>query len=105
MKGFDDAARKLKKLSENASKMDGEQSVPIEELLTAEFMREQTPFDSIDAFLASEPLNVNSKEDFEALDQQKLDLFVGRNSAFTTWDEMLHAAGAKWVERQLYEGI
>ena len=105
IKGLDKLQKNIKKLEQNAKKMDGDNSIPFNELFSYEFMNKNTNFDSIDDFFRSSGIEVNSQEELQELDERILDDAVVRFTQYSSWDEMIHEAGAVFFKKQLFEGV
>lgn len=98
---FDD----LDKLIENASKLDGEHEVSMEELFGEGFMSSCSKFSSFEEFLDASGYEVQSNEDFEKIPDDEWDDFVSSNTSYQSWKEMQEAAVAKYAEKQLFKGL
>jgi hypothetical protein len=98
--GLDQLQRKLKKIERNAKAMDGEQSVPFDEVLTTGFLRKNTKFTSVDEIM--DLVGVKSQEDFEKLEESKLDVVVREHSSFKSWQEMIGKAAQEWGHKKLF---
>lgn len=101
LEGFDEAMDELDELGRKAQELEGEQEVPIEELLTSSFMRRRTNFSSFEEMLEASQWDVETQEDFEAIPDDEWDRFVAEHSRFPNWEEMLGAAAQAWAARQL----
>ena len=95
--GIDD----LKNLQRRAEELNGTQEVPIGELLTDKFMRQNTAFETIDAFFEASAWDFDSMEDFEAIPEEALDSYVAKQSGFPNWHAMMEKAGTEYVARRL----
>ncbi|MGC4668256.1 hypothetical protein [Enterococcus hirae] len=84
LNGLDDLQKNLNQLSKNAKELDGEHSVPFDELFNEKFMIENTNF-----------------SDIESIDDNELDNFVSSNTDFESWEDMKSAAGSEWVTKRL----
>ena len=100
IKGLEEAEKKLKKLSEDAEKLDG-QSVPLSEVLTDDFIQENSTFDSLDNLIKASGFTVESQEDFEAIPDDRWDDFISKNTNFDSWQEMINSAGAIYAKNKL----
>jgi len=97
-KGFENEIKKLQKKVEDASKPE---SVSFNVLFHEDFMRKNTNFTSIDDFFDQSPFQVETEEDFEALDQTELDKYVAEHTQFEDWDDMLSTAGQEHIAKKL----
>ncbi len=89
MSGFDDLERKLERIR-------GEHDLSAEDLFPDDFIRENTNFDTRQAFFDAG--GVKGKEDTET---EAFDQFVAANTRFDNWFEMLKEAQANWIRRQV----
>jgi hypothetical protein len=90
----------LEQLERNLEKLDGEQEVKATDLLPDSFIRENTNFQTLDAFLDAG--GIKSQEDMST---DAFDDFVAANTRFANWQEMFKAAGVEWGQRQLFAGL
>lgn len=98
--GLKEAQQKLKELSDNAKKLDG-QSVPLSEVLTDAFVSENSSFISFDKLIEASGFKVESQTDFEAIPDKEWDEFILANTRFENWQEMIDAAGLLHAKKQL----
>ncbi|GGF86808.1 hypothetical protein [Paenibacillus aceti] len=98
--GLNDLEKQLKRITENIKKqVDGE--VKFEELFNADFMSANTSFSNITEFFDNSPFQIKTQEDFESIDESKLDEYVLEYTKFKSWTEMKQAAGAIYVKKKL----
>lgn len=100
IKGLDQLQRKLKRIERNAQSMHGKQSVPFDQVLTTGFLRKNTKFSSVDEIM--DLVGVKAQEDFEKLEESKLDVVVRDHSSFKSWQDMLDKAVQEWGHRKLF---
>lgn len=62
-------------------------------MFTDEFMEKYTSFQTFEAFRYSSAVLVNWDADIWHYSPELLDLFVRESTCFTSWDEMVRAAG------------
>lgn len=101
VEGVDEAIDTLNDLQDSIEKASGE--VPFDELFHEMFMKQFTPFDSINEFFEESPWSVESDEDFEDIPERELDEFVRNNTKFKSWKHMSRIATEKYLERHLEE--
>lgn len=101
VKGIDEAKRNLDKLVKKVESVSGKQSVGLSELMNPAFMEEFTSFKNIDELFDKGGFKVESKEDFEAIDENQLDEWVEKNTQFKTWKEMLNKAATNHIAKQI----
>ena len=90
----------LKKLKENAAAMGGERSVSFPELMTDEFMKRYTDFDSLQAMC-----DAGGVETADDIKSSQFSQFVAEHSQFDGWDAMFKVAAADYYNRQLTKGL
>lgn len=100
-KGLKELERKLNDLSSRAKKLDGEHNVPITELLTPSFLARCSRFQSASELFEASGFKVESQEDFAAIPDDQWDKFIRENTIYSNWQEMLKAAVAAWVKKEL----
>lgn len=101
LKGADSIVKKLDSIARKAEQLDGEHSVPINDLFTVQFMRSYTRFSSIDEMLEAGGVKIGSQADLKDVPNDDLDCLVRNETGFNNWDEMLHAASEQWISKQL----
>ncbi|WP_434717197.1 hypothetical protein P5X00_39745 (plasmid) [Paraburkholderia sp. A2RO-4L] len=99
--GLKELQKGLNDLARRAQALDGKHSVPISDLLTPSFLSRCSRFLALDDLFAASGFLVNSEEDFAAIPDEQWDAFIRTNTTFSTWEEMLGAAGEAWVQKQL----
>lgn len=99
--GFDDVKKHLKQLQENANELAQTKSIPLSDLFTESFMEKYTNCSSFEEFLEIGGFEVNSKEDFENIDDAEFDKHVSNNSQFDTWQLMLDTAAEQYITKKL----
>ena len=92
----------LKRLQQNAKKLDGEHRVPVTELFTPAFMRRCSRFHSFQDLLAASPVTIRSADDFRRLADADRDAFIRQNTSFRSWQEMVNAASIEWTKTRLF---
>jgi hypothetical protein len=90
---FDDSG--LKRIQRNLKSLDGENSVPIKELMPDSFIQQNTEFTSFENLLESSGFKVEELKDKGFSD------FIASHTKFGDWQEMLDAAAARYVKRRL----
>jgi len=101
MDGIDDTIEDLQDLQAAAEELDGDNSVPMEEMFPPEFIREHTEFESFEEWLEGSQWQVDSQEDFEDIPDGPFDDYVAETSDFDDWDDMFGTAGREWAAREL----
>jgi len=101
IKGLDKLQRQLDELQRKVEKASGTREVPIDELLTPDFMLRFTNFASAQAMFDESGLDFETQAEFDALPADQLDAFIAANTQFDTWDELIAAAGTEYVQKLL----
>ena len=91
----------LDELAKNLDRMSGTQDVPIEDLLTPEFVSSHTKFANIEEMFEASGFKIKSQDDFAAIPDADWDAFIRSISAFSDWESMLGEAGAEWATKKL----
>src|SRR4051812_48234134 len=99
--GLEQLQKTLNDLKNKIESISGEQSVPISELLTPNFLATCSTFASVDEMFERSGFKVESQEDFAAIPDDPWDEFIRSNTSFLSWREMLQAAGAAWAKNKL----
>ncbi|HCA5286073.1 TPA: hypothetical protein MW252_002168 [Acinetobacter nosocomialis] len=95
----------LKKLAENAKKLDGEQQLSLGTLFDEGFLRDNTDFENIDDLFEKAGYKVENQDDFAAIPQEDIDTFVRENTKFESFTNMQQHAAAEYVRKQLFKGL
>jgi hypothetical protein len=99
--GLDELSKKLDELAKNAEKLSETKSASMTDILTPEFVSSCTNFANAEELFNASGFDVSSQAAFEAIPEGKLDAFIASVSKYSSWREMLNAAGAEWAKRQL----
>lgn len=91
----------LRKLSENLKRIEPQQEIPITHILSDSFIQSKTPFSSLNDLFEKGGFNVETKEDLEAIPDEDLNSFISENSEYSTFKEMISAAGAIYMKNML----
>lgn len=95
----------LKNLTENAKKLEGEQQLSLGTLFNEGFLLANTNFESIDDLFEKAGFKVETEEDFAAIPQEDIDVFVRENTKFESFTDMQQQAMAEYVRKQLFKGL
>jgi hypothetical protein len=101
IEGLDDLERNIEEIRKGLEELDGEHSIPFEELFPPSFMNEFTEFDNIDQMINKSGYQVQSSEDFENIPDDQWSDFVSGNTQFHNWNEMLNEAVSQWAAKKL----
>jgi hypothetical protein len=105
MTGFDKALKNLKRLEQNARKLDGRHEVSFRDLFPPSFMQANTQHGTFEELLKASPFTVKSPEDFAAIPDEPWDEFIRSATRFDSWKAMHKAAMADYVKRRMREGL
>ncbi len=99
--GLDNLSKRLNQLTENAKELGNTKSASLNEILTPDFISKHTKFSNANEFFEASGFSVSDQNSFEAIPEEKLNIFVSSVSSFSTWREMLNTAGAAWGKPKL----
>jgi hypothetical protein len=99
--GLEEFHKKLDDLKNKVESISGQQSIPLNELLTPDFLATCSTFSSAEEMFERSGFKVESQEDFAAIPDEPWDDFIRSNTSFFNWREMLQAAGAAWAKAKL----
>lgn len=101
VEGFDEVNKNLKEFMNKANKMEGNNEVPLIELLPDSFIKKYTNFETTQDFVDSceKLLDV----DFVTIDKndEKFNHMINEKTSFDNWNGMIHEATAQWVGKKL----
>ena len=101
IKGLDQAIKKLDDIQNRAQNLNGSHSVPVSELLSPNFMQRNTKFETFDAMLEASGFKAETQAEFDAIPDDKWNVFIASTTRFSSWQAMLEEAGAEWVKKGL----
>lgn len=99
--GLDELQRELRRMQQNARKLDGKHEVSFDKLFTRSFMRKHTNYASLDALLEAGGFQAKTKKEFESIPEKELDSHIAKCTKFRSWEEMLGEATEAYVLSQL----
>jgi len=99
VKGLDQLTRKLEDLQRRAENLSGD--VPMQEILTADFLRKHSRFNSLEEIFEASGFKVENQDDFKNIPDQPWDDFISKETSFPNWKEMLSTAGKEYAKRKL----
>jgi hypothetical protein len=74
--GFDDFKKHIEKLQENVKALEGQHTIPFDELFPAAFMSNYTDSSSIEELLQKGNFDIKSQEDFETIPGDTMNSFI-----------------------------
>jgi hypothetical protein len=96
--GLDKFQQKLRDLSNRAQELSQPQDVPLTELLNEAFVSGCSKFASFADLVAASGCDLTSAESFQS---PQWNAFVGANTRFANWTEMVREASRLWFAKQL----
>lgn len=98
IEGLDELIDDFKELEHRVKELEGVRSIPLKDLFTTTFVKENTSFDDPDKFFDLLP-------DPDEADIKELDNFASTFSKFDTWEELLRTSTLDHAEHHLFEGL
>jgi len=92
--------KKLEDMERDLKDVELKQTVPSSELFNQFFMFKYTKYVSFKLMLDESGL-LEKYGDFESIDGEEWDIFIQKNTKFSSWDEMKSEAGKIWVLKHL----
>ncbi len=86
----------LKKLRQKGKALDGQRQIALPELLTDDFIRQHTDFQTLQAMF-----DASGVENSEDIGNEEFSKFVAIHTRFSSWEEMLKVASIEYAKRQL----
>lgn len=99
--GFNEVRNKLKKITDAAQNLHGEQQVAITDLLTESFIRKYTSLHSAQELFDNSGFKIDSAEDFKSIPDADWDGYISSVSSFNNWQDMLRSATAEYVKKKM----
>jgi hypothetical protein len=97
---MDSLEERLNQIEENIKmKVDG--FIRFRELFPDSFIRDHSNYRSADELLEQGGFKSDKKNGFEAIDETRLDKFIGENTDFESWEAMKRAAGVDHVRKKI----
>jgi hypothetical protein len=97
LSGFDDFEKYIEKLQENVKELEGQHTIPFDELFPTAFMSNYTDSSSIEELLQKGNFDIKSQEDFEKIPDDT----IAMHTSFLTWNQMVTKASEEWLVRRL----
>lgn len=93
LKGGEKLENTLSEIEEAIHEISG--GVELSEILTDEFIRQNTDFDSYEEFLEESPIEGGE------IPESKMDSFVQKRTGYETWDEMMEDGIGRYLRKEL----
>lgn len=94
----------LKKLTNNAKALQGS-GVSLAEILNDSFIQSNTPFNDLNELFEKGGFKFETLEEFEAIPDEELNTFIASISEYSTFQDMIGAAGAALIRSRLFKGL
>lgn len=95
----------LKKLTNNAKALQGSGGVSLTEILNDSFIQSNTPFNDLNELFEKGGFKFETLEEFEAIPDEELNTFIASISEYSTFQDMIGAAGAALISSRLFKGL
>ena len=99
--GLDELTKQLDDLANKTGELDGQHNVPMNELLTPEFVSKHTRFPNADEMFGASGFKIDTREEFAAIPDDKWDEFIRSISSFSDWSAMLGEASNEFTAKKL----
>ena len=99
--GLDDLQRELKRMEQNAKKLNGKHTVSFDKLFTRAFMKKYTRYSSLDELLEAGGFQATTNKEFEAIPEKELDAHIAKTTKFKSWEDMMDEAVSLYLDTQL----
>lgn len=99
--GFKELQRDLKRMEQNARKLEGKHEIPLVDLCNPAFMRRYTGFSSISELFQAGGFRAAADAEFSSIPREELDAHIARTTKFQNWDELLDKAVSEYVRNQM----
>lgn len=103
LSGLDSLIDKLAKMEQNAKELDGENNVPLSELLTNSYLKKNTKFKSLDELFNTYKLDMDEDEIEELIKTNQWNNYIKLNTKFKSWIDMLEDASGEWAKNKIFE--
>jgi len=99
--GFDELINKFDDMQERAKELKENRNISFEELFDNSFMKKYTKATDISEFFKESGFKIDGVDDFDKLDQNKLNDWVRKHSSFSTWKDMFEKAVHEYILKGL----
>ena len=93
IKGLKELQKKIEALAEP-------KSVPLTELLTPQFVLACSKYSSAQELVDASGIDIGTREKLEQ-NRSELDEFLSKNTSYSSWSEMISAAGVAYMKTKL----
>ncbi|CAI2439073.1 hypothetical protein [Serratia proteamaculans] len=97
--------KNIEKMQRNLEEIGETPELRFDELFNEEFLSQCSTFVSLDDMLEKSGFKVETAEDFKAIPDDEWERFIVENTSYESWREMQMDAGAKLLEKRLYQGL
>jgi len=104
-----DFRRKIDRLKKNLEAIGGRHRVPLEDLITPEFLKEHSKYQSFEELVRASGLlggeEALTTEKFESIPNDIWDDWIRRVTDFSTWKAMTDSASVAYIKRKVNDGL
>ncbi len=93
--------KKLSELRERAAALQGEQQIPLKDLLSPAFVAGCSSYASLEDLFAASPFTINTLDDFKAIPDAEWDTFISTHTSFASWEEMQRGAMREYIRGKM----
>jgi hypothetical protein len=105
IRGLDEAMRSLKRMENNARRLEGRHEIKASDIFTPAFMRRYTKVISFEALIEAGGFQVDSQADFDAIPDAEWEKVVREHTSFASWREMQEKGAEEYASKRLMEGV
>lgn len=99
MKGFKQLQKQLDQMKKGADELASTKEIAITELLTDNFLRKHSDFQSFEDFENQQIFE--TYQTIEEIPDDEMDAFISSNSSFNSWQEMIDSATSEYAAKKL----
>jgi len=97
--------KKLNKLQKNTKDFEGSHEYSLNEILTDEFMQENTLFKSYDDMVEQSGLTLNETTYGELCENKSLNDYISENTKYDSFEDICTEATADFAMKKIMEGL
>lgn len=96
---------KLNKLQNNIKEFEGTHTYPLDEILTDDFIKENTSFKSYDDMVEQSGLTLNETTYDELCENKSLNEYISKNTKYDSFEDICTEATADFTMKKIMEGL
>lgn len=101
LEGFDELEDDINQLVKKSKELEGEHEVPLDQILTDDFISKHTKFQNADEMFQASGFKMDTVEDWEAIPEDEWDVFIKSISSFADWEAMYGQASEDYLVSKL----